>query len=48
MIEDRARRRATIITRQLPVAHWQEAMGDETLADAMLDRLGYNPHRVEL
>ena len=48
MIEDRARRRATIITRQLPVAHWHEAMGDETLADAMLDRLGYNPHRVEL
>jgi DNA replication protein DnaC len=48
VIEDRAQRRATIITSQLPVAHWHEAMGDETLADAMLDRLSHNLHRVEL
>ena len=48
VIEDRSQRRATIITSQLPVAHWHEAMGDETLADAILDRLSHNLHRVEL
>ena len=48
VIEDRNGRRSTIITSQLPIAHWHEAMGDETLADAILDRLNHNLHRVEL
>jgi DNA replication protein DnaC len=48
VIEDRTGRRSTIITSQLPVAHWHEAMGDETLADAILDRLSHNLHRIEL
>jgi DNA replication protein DnaC len=48
VIEDRSQRRSTIVTSQLPVAHWHEALGDPTLADAILDRLTQNAHRIEL
>jgi DNA replication protein DnaC len=48
VIEDRSQRRSTIITSQLPVARWHEALGDPTLADAILDRLTHNAHRLEL
>ena len=43
-----ARLRATIVTSQLPVSHWHEAIGDPTIADAALDRLLENAHRIEL
>jgi DNA replication protein DnaC len=39
LVEDRHDRRATIITSQLPVEHWHDALGDPTRADALLDRL---------
>jgi DNA replication protein DnaC len=48
VIEDRARLRATIVTSQLPVSHWHEAVGDPTIADAALDRLLENAHRITL
>ena len=48
VIEDRSQRRSTIVTSQLPVAHWHDALGDPTLADAILDRLTHNAHRIEL
>ncbi len=48
VIEDRARLRATIVTSQLPVSHWHEAIGDPTIADAALDRLLENANRIEL
>lgn len=48
IIDDRAGLRSTIVTSQLPIAHWHEAMGDETIADAVLDRLLENAHRIEL
>jgi DNA replication protein DnaC len=48
VIEDRAQRRSTIITSQMPVKHWHEALGDATIADAILDRLVHNAHRIEL
>jgi DNA replication protein DnaC len=48
VIEDRSQRRSTIVTSQLPVANWHEALGDPTLADAILDRLTHNAHRLEL
>jgi DNA replication protein DnaC len=48
VIEDRAHLRATIVTSQLPVSHWHEAIGDPTIADAALDRLLENAHRIEL
>ncbi len=48
VIEDRAGLRSTIITSQLPIAMWHEAMGEPTIADAVLDRLLQNLHRIEL
>lgn len=48
VIEDRARRRATIVTSQLAVKHWHEALGEPTIADAILDRLIHNAHRLDL
>jgi DNA replication protein DnaC len=37
-----------ILTSQLPVARWYEQIGDPTLADAILDRLVHNAHRIEM
>jgi DNA replication protein DnaC len=48
VIEDRSQRRSTIVTSQLPVKQWHEALGDATIADAILDRLVHNAHRIEL
>ncbi|MHB8190442.1 MAG: IS21-like element helper ATPase IstB [Ferrimicrobium sp.] len=48
MIEDRQGVRSTILTSQLPIANWHEAIGDPTLADAILDRITQNLHRIEL
>lgn len=48
VIEDRAGLRSTIITSQLPIAMWHEAMGEPTVADAVLDRVLQNLHRIEL
>jgi len=48
VIEDRAGLRATIVGSQLPVEHWHEAIGDATIADAVLDRLLERAHRIEL
>ena len=48
IIEDRHGNRSTIITSQLPVAKWHDVIGDSTLADAILDRLVHESHRVEL
>lgn len=48
IIEDRHGRGATLITSQLPIPHWHEAIGDPTLADAILDRLLHNAHKIKL
>ena len=37
-----------MITSQLPVDRWHEIIGDPTYADAILDRLVHNAHRIEL
>jgi DNA replication protein DnaC len=47
VIEDRAGLRATIVSSQLPIEHWHEAIGDATIA-AVLDRLLERAHRIEL
>jgi len=39
---------ATIVTSQLPIKAWHDAMQDPTLADAILDRLVHNAYKVEL
>ena len=48
VIEDRTGRRATLVTRQLPLEHWHEVVGDATFADAILDRLVHHAHRINL
>jgi DNA replication protein DnaC len=48
IIDDRAGQRATIITSQLPIEHWHEWIGEQTMADAMLDRLMQHHHRFTL
>ena len=48
VIEDRAGLRSSIITSQLPIAMWHQAMGEPTVADAVLDRVLQNLHRIEL
>jgi DNA replication protein DnaC len=48
VLEDRYGTRATIVTSQLPPAHWHEHLGDPTLADAICDRLLHNAHRLVL
>jgi DNA replication protein DnaC len=50
VIDDRSQVRSTVVVSQLPVENWHAALatGDPTLADAILDRLVHNAHRLEL
>ena len=48
IIDDRHGRGSTIVTSQLPVDHWHEVIGNPTIADAILDRLVHNAHRLTL
>ena len=48
IIEDRHGRRSTIITSQVPVMKWHEIIGENTIADAILDRIVHQAHRIEL
>jgi DNA replication protein DnaC len=48
VIDDRHGRGSTIVTSQLPVEHWHEIIGDPTIADAILDRLVHNAHKLAL
>jgi DNA replication protein DnaC len=48
LLEDRYGKKSIIVTSQLPVAKWYEYINDPTLADAILDRLTANAHRIEL
>ena len=46
--EERYGRGATLIASQLPVDRWHNVIGDPTLADAILDRITHNAHRLQL
>ena len=48
IIEDRHGKRSTIITAQLPVGQWHDVIGEKTIADAVLDRIVHNAHRIEM
>ena len=48
ILEERYGRRSTVVTSQLPLSAWHEVIGDPTYADAILDRLVHNAHRIEL
>lgn len=48
VLDDRHGHRSTLATSQIPVDHWHEAIGEPTVADAILDRLVHNAHRITL
>lgn len=48
ILEDRYGVRSTLVTSQLPIEHWHEQIGDPTLADAIMDRLVHNAHKIQL
>ncbi len=48
IIEDRTELNSTIITSQLPVSEWYNYLNNNTIADAILDRIVHSSHRVEL
>jgi DNA replication protein DnaC len=48
ILEYRHGQRSTLVTSQLPVARWHQAINDPTYADAILDRLVHNARRLEL
>ena len=48
LMEDRHASRSTLITSQVPIQNWHTSIGDATLADAILDRLLHNAHRMKL
>jgi len=48
ILEDRYGRRSTVVTSQLPVSAWHDVIGNPTYADAILDRLVHNAHRIDL
>jgi len=48
IMEDRYGKKSVIITSQLPIAKWYEYIGESTIADAIMDRLAVNAHRIDL
>jgi DNA replication protein DnaC len=48
VLEDRYGKRATLVTSQLPVKNWHAYLGEPTVADAILDRLVHNAHKIQL
>lgn len=48
IMEDRHGKGSVIITSQLPVSKWHEVIGEKTIADAVLDRIVHEAHRMEL
>ena len=48
IIEDRHGKRSTLFTSQVPVSQWYEVIGEQTIADAILDRIIHDAHRLEL
>lgn len=48
IIEDRHGKASTIITSQIPVTKWHEIIGEQTIADAILDRIVHDAHRIEM
>ena len=48
ILKERYGRRSTILTSQVPIDKWHDVIGDPTDADAILDRLVHNAHRIDL
>jgi DNA replication protein DnaC len=48
IIEDRHGKSSTIVISQVPVGKWYEIIGEQTVADAILDRIVHQSHRLEI
>ena len=48
IMDDRHGHTSTAVISQLPTDEWYASIGDNTLADAILDRLMHNAHRLQL
>jgi DNA replication protein DnaC len=48
ILEDRHGSRSTVVTSQLPVDTWHDFIGHPTIADAVLDRLVHNAHKLTM
>jgi DNA replication protein DnaC len=48
ILDDRQGSGATLVTSQFPVKLWHDTIGNPTVADAILDRLIHNAHRIEM
>jgi DNA replication protein DnaC len=48
LVEDRYGRSSLVVTTQMPIEHWHEIVGDPTIADAILDRVVHNAHKLNL
>jgi DNA replication protein DnaC len=48
VLEDRYDRASTLVTSQFPISTWHETIGEPTLADAILDRLIHQAHKITL
>jgi DNA replication protein DnaC len=48
IIEDRIGISSTIVSTQLPVKQWFDVIGDQTIADAFIDRLIHSSHKINL
>lgn len=48
IIEDRHGKSSTIFTSQVPVSKWHDIIGEQTIADAILDRIVHDAHRIEM
>lgn len=48
IMDDRHGKHSTVVISQLPTDQWYASIGDNTLADAILDRLMHNAHRMQL
>ena len=48
IVEDRYNNAAILVTSQLPLAKWHDVIGEPTFADAILDRIVHNAHRIDI
>lgn len=48
IIEDRHGKSSTMFTSQVPISMWHEVIGEQTIADAILDRIVHDSHRLEM
>lgn len=48
IIEDRHGKSSVIVTSQVPVNQWHDIIGEQTIADAILDRIVHDAHRINM